>query len=84
MTAGYQVFISYKHTDEMIIAPTKPARNQNYRVRAARTGGQWTLFVNEEAVGNYPDRVGNTQFQQIVLVTVGSVAVDDIEILSGP
>jgi hypothetical protein len=69
---------------DLIATSYSPNFNQIYEVRAVRENGLWTLFIDGQPYGSIEDPGGYQSFQKILLLTVGSVFVDDITILVSP
>ena len=65
---------------DLITTNFQPNYDQFYEIRAIRFDGQWSLYVDGSLVGTAQDPGAFNQLENIVLYSVGSVAVDDIRV----
>jgi hypothetical protein len=61
-----------------------PAYDRMYEARAIRKGGVWYLFVDGFLIGKANDPLGLSSFTVFIINTVGSVALDDVELRNEP
>ena len=86
-TNKYSLSLSYGTSGtitDLIVTNFQPNYDQFYNIKAVRVSGQWSLYVDGSLIGTAQDPGEFSQLENIVLYTVGSVAVDDIKVSTTP
>lgn len=61
----------------------RPVDGVNYHVRAIRQNGAWSLYVDGTLIGSVTEPFQLTQITQVHLPVVGSIAIDNIQVIVG-
>jgi hypothetical protein len=68
---------------DTIVSNFEPEYDRFYNLRAVRSNGEFSLFVDDVLIGQAPDPLGLTQFGSVFIISVGSIVIDDIEVVTG-
>ena len=86
-TNQHSISLSYGNRTffrDLIASDFSPEHDRMYDIRAVREDGIWTLFADGTAIGSAPDPFGLTEINNIVIVTVGSVVIDNFVLKANP
>jgi hypothetical protein len=67
---------------DVVVSNFAPEYDRFYNIKAVRSNGEFSLFVDDLLIGQAPDPLGLTQFGSVFIVTVGSAVIDDIEVVT--
>ena len=59
-----------------------PEYGQTYKVRAVRSDGTWTLYVDDTEIGTAADTVGTDSLTHVALPLIGSVTMDNLAVIT--